>query len=118
MLKLLSVLLALSVSAPAYAELISMEGDLYTETSNENGIVLTSQVTKYRVIGTGVSMRIDEGKEVFYLGRSCDAFSQRLGDGKWQWTNSGVLLEFNGGAVFSFRFELKTNDDALLKCIN
>ncbi len=41
-----------------------------------------------------------------YLGVSCDAYSESLGEGAWCWANGGVQVEFSGEAFGLWRYEL------------
>lgn len=70
---------------PAAAPISSQGGNDWQYTSNENGVVMTSQ-------GRGVTI---------YLGRSCNAVSPQYGDGKWEWSNGGWMVTV-GDKQFGF----------------
>ena len=112
----LAALVLAAGAGPARAQLISSEGDRYAETTNANGIVLTSEHPKYRIVGQGPQARVVSRPEVFYLGRSCDAYNEHFGDGRWSLSDAGVFVEFVEGATISFRFGLRTQDPRLTDC--
>ena len=61
---------------------------------NANGYVLQPD-TRYRA------------RETIYLGKSCDAYSDAYNsNGRWCWTNAGVLISYDNGERFSMRMEL------------
>ena len=73
----------------------SADGHAYNVTCNENGFVLTSVYPVFRFIENGALSTIEEGIEVLYLGKSCDAFTQTFGKGEWGWANGGYLATFD-----------------------
>lgn len=62
--------------------------DVARNICNSNGYVLSDIA--------GAAGGANSGNSKLYLGVSCDAFSDRLGQGAWCWGNGGVLAEFNG----------------------
>jgi hypothetical protein len=92
-------ILAALLTSPAYAEVepVSSSGDIYTVSENVNGFVLTSKYPKSHFIEQGASSYFVEGPDVFYFGRSCDAFHKLFGNGTWSWANAGYGAQFEGG---------------------
>jgi len=77
----IAVSLLLITCGAAYAETrtyIDGSGTKYSYSVNENGAVLTPM----------------DGSASLYLGRSCDAYSQRYGAGRWGWAGGGFVIEF------------------------
>jgi hypothetical protein len=95
-------ILAAMLTSPAYAEVerTSDSGDRYTVSENEHGFVLTSKFPKSHFIDQGAYSYYVEGRDVFYFGRSCDAFHKLFGNGTWFWVNAGY------GAQFESEFSL------------
>ena len=92
-------MLAALLTSPAYAEVepVSSSGDIYTFSENVNGFVLTSKYPKSRFIEQGASSYFVDGPDVFYFGRSCDAFHELFGNGSWSWANAGYGAQFESG---------------------
>ncbi|MBN9671339.1 hypothetical protein [Roseibium aggregatum] len=83
---------------PAYARnipyvAIGGDGLLYEVTSNRNGYVFTSILETYRFqpSGNAFAGEILAGKQVTYLGASCDAST---GNASGTWSVSGTGLDF------------------------
>lgn len=72
----------------------SSAGHDYSLSCNSNGYVLNSIAPVSRFLGQGASTYIQRQTEVIYLGQSCDAFSELLGNGQWCWANGGFLAIF------------------------
>lgn len=89
-----------TLPAQADIERISSDGDTYVVSENENGFVLTSKYPKSRFIEDGSNSQFIEVWEIFYFGKSCDTYHERLGDGTWSWANAGF------GADFANRFSI------------
>ncbi len=98
---------------PAYAEdveflVIGADGMFYAAPSNPNGYVLTSVLDKYRfemTSGDGFSGKLLAGKDVVYLGASCDAVTGNV-SGKWVNDSTGLnfVVEASNGQRLDFRF--------------
>jgi len=84
----------------------SSEGHQYAHQLNEHGAVLTSEFPVTRFVGKGALSRSITQIEVLYLGKSCDAFSEILGEGTWSWANGGVFVEFDTRRVEFWRQEI------------
>ncbi len=72
------------------------EGRIYELACNSSGYVLTPADPVVRLAEPGA---LREPLEPFqtqpiYLGRSCDAFSEVLGEGEWGWAAGGVRIDF------------------------
>ena len=63
----------------------------YSGVCNAHGYVLEAEPS-YKLENTKGKLL----RSKLYLGKSCDAYSENLGDGAWCWTNAGVLTEFGG----------------------
>lgn len=61
------------------AHTLPIDGVTYALAVNESGAVLTSA----------------DGRTI-YLGRSCDVQSDQFGRGRWEWSNAGFAIRFNG----------------------
>lgn len=73
----------------------SSDGHSYQMTCNENGFVLTSDYPVARFIENGVLSEVEEGIEILFLGKSCDAFTAVYGDGTWGLANGGFAVSFD-----------------------
>lgn len=107
----LSLAITIAIGASALAiqtghAYTSGEGHAYTLTCNSNGYILRSIAPVSRFIGQGANTRVLRNTEVIYLGRSCDAFSDVLGQGKWCWANGGFVAELEGARIGFPRQEL------------
>ncbi len=74
---------------------ISGDGDQYFIQYNKNGAVLTS-VNEKHIIANNASGKVTSKKLKLYIGKDCDAFSKVYGNGSWEWSNGGFLIEFKG----------------------
>tara|TARA_E500000081_G_scaffold97210_1_gene98268 strand:+ start:229 stop:657 length:429 start_codon:yes stop_codon:yes gene_type:complete len=105
---ILSILVTLPIIAQA--RYISGAGHSYNLSCNKNGYTLTSEnpvgrfyMNKYG----GFAPRLPVyDTEVIYLGTSCDAYSELLGEGKWEWSNAGFRVMFNSVFIDFPRGEL------------
>jgi hypothetical protein len=104
--KYIFVILSGFISQDAHAEatlvLTSSEGHAYRVNCNRNGYVLTSIYPVSRFINGSSGVRVYRGKEIIYLGSSCDSFTNSYGPGKWGWANGGIRVEFSGGEFIGF----------------
>lgn len=73
---------------------------------NQSGFVLRSQYPVTRFHEAGAASSVTRQKETLYLGRSCDASSTVLGEGKWCWANGGFFAEFDQNRMGFPRQEL------------
>lgn len=83
---------------PAYAKAvknvaIGSDGYLYAVEANPSGYVFKSLLDKYgfNVAGDGFGTQILAGREIYYLGKSCDAAN---GTSHGSWTRDGTGLFF------------------------
>lgn len=83
---------------PAYAKgvrnvAIGSDGYLYAVDANPSGYVFKSLLDKYgfSVAGDGFGTEVLAGKEIYYLGKSCDAAN---GTSHGSWTRDGTGLFF------------------------
>jgi len=60
--------------------------------TSSNGI--TFQV-KYNEHGAVLNSTNNSENLTLYLGRSCDAYSKRFGEGSWSWANGGTVVDFS-----------------------
>lgn len=90
-------LVFLAHQAFADVERVSTDGDVYVVSENENGFVLTSKYPKSRFVERGSASYFSDGADIFYFGRSCDTFHERLGTGTWGWANAGFGADFQNG---------------------
>lgn len=103
----LSLALTLSItSASAQNVRTSASSHEYYLTCNSNGYVLTPTNPLHVFADTSVASSIIRGTEIIYLGRSCDAFSQTLGGGKWCWANGGFSADLGSTSISFPRQEL------------
>jgi hypothetical protein len=73
----------------------------YDAMCNANGYVLAPGPSAQLQSASGKTLR-----SKLYLGISCDAYSENLGEGAWCWTNAGVLTEFDGETFPLTHYEL------------
>ncbi len=71
---------------------VSLDGDLYGYEQNIHGAVLTPVDGVSPVVPPNNAE--ENATEVIYLGRSCDAFSEALGEGVWNQRDGGFVVEF------------------------
>ncbi len=73
---------------------LSTDGTVFAFEENRHGAVLTSiEPTETPLVIDGAAPRIAVG-DILYLGRSCDAFSDDFGEGRWSMTSAGFIVEF------------------------
>ncbi len=97
-MRYLTVVMGLALAGPGAAQggtFLSADGSEFEFEKNRHGAVLTSVEPQSQSVfaGAGATPRFSPG-EVLYLGRSCDAFTRQFGDGTWNATEDGVLVEF------------------------
>ncbi len=90
---------------------VSSYGDEYSYSSNENGAVLRSLYPKAWFIEGGANSRIVRGIDVLYLGKSCGAYHDEFGNGRWWWRNGGFGAEFDDFKIFFPRQEIEAGED-------
>ena len=94
-------------------------GHEYEGNCNTDGYVLKSKYPVTRTIGKGYKTEYVSGIEKLYLGRTCDAYHEIYGSGRWCWANGGFIAEF-ADARFPFaRQELfcPSDEDLGLECV-
>ena len=102
MLRLLSVFwVSLAGSAVAQTpQFLSADGALFEYIQNEHGVVLT-------VVEQGEGLLVDpeaaepvtKTGDIVYLGRGCEAYSRKLGNGRWRATDGGFLVSFRRSQI-------------------
>ncbi|MEL7526659.1 MAG: hypothetical protein AAFN16_12850 [Pseudomonadota bacterium] len=109
-LKTLSTSLAILgfLSTAAVAQEFDYVGDnhSWSLSCNASGYVLKSQYPVTRFFEAGAASSVTREKETLYLGRSCDASSTTMGEGKWCWANGGFFAEFERHRIGFPRQEL------------
>lgn len=90
-------LLFILASSPASA-FVSSAGHVYSGQCNAHGMVLQSQHPVGRHLGVGADGPTVE-IETVYLGKGCDAYSERLGGGEWGWANGGFTIDFPDASI-------------------
>ncbi|WP_421979297.1 hypothetical protein [Roseibium sp.] len=83
-------------SAASLSEEFGYVGDnhSWSLSCNASGYVLKSQYPVTRFFEAGAASSVTRERETLYLGRSCDASSTTMGEGKWCWANGGFFAEF------------------------
>lgn len=79
------------------SQFLSADGILFEYEQNRHGVVLTAtSQDDIFVVETAPEAEEPMTKigDAVYLGRGCDAFSRKLGDGSWQSVNGGFLVQF------------------------
>ncbi|TFF19867.1 hypothetical protein E3C22_19580 [Jiella endophytica] len=93
-----SIALAISLLAipcGARAASVVADGHEYDVTCTADGYRLASKYPVSRMVGTGAGSHLVEGREILYLGRSCDAYTKVFGYGSWCWANGGFFAKFD-----------------------
>lgn len=105
---------AFLLSGSASAEDFDYVGDnhSWSLTCNFSGYVLRSQYPVTRFHEAGANSSVTRERETLYLGKSCDATSSVLGDGKWCWANGGFVAQFDRSKMGFPRQELICPDPA------
>lgn len=85
---------------------VSSYGDEYSISTNENGVVLRSLYPKAWFIEGGANSRVVRGIDVLYFGKSCDAFHEEFGKGRWWWINGGFGADFDNFKISFPRQEI------------
>lgn len=95
-------------SAAASSEEFDYAGDnhSWSLSCNAYGYVLKSQYPVTRFFEAGAASSVTRERETLYLGRSCDASSTTMGEGKWCWANGGFFAEFERHRIGFPRQEL------------
>ncbi|WP_420333632.1 hypothetical protein [Roseibium sp.] len=107
-LLLSSVAFFIFLSNAALSEQFDYVGDnhSWSLSCNASGYVLKSQYPVTRFFEAGAASSVTRERETLYLGRSCDASSTTMGEGKWCWANGGFFAEFERHRVGFPRQEL------------
>lgn len=108
---LTAIFIATALASPLWSEeafvYISGAGHGYTMDCNRNGYVLTSVNPVGRRIGdVGALIQTIYDTETIYLGASCDAYAELLGNGEWAWSNGGFIVYFENLTIGFPRQEL------------
>lgn len=108
---LTAALIATALASPVMGEepfvYVSGAGHGYTLDCNRNGYVLTSVNPVGRRTGeVGALIQTIYETETIYLGASCDAYSELLGNGEWAWGNGGFIVDFGDFRIGFPRQEL------------
>ncbi len=78
---------------------LSTNGAVFSFEQNQHGAVLTSIEQTGNASASSVSgPRIHVG-DVIYLGKSCDAFSEKFGEGSWMAISAGFVVDFAIGRI-------------------
>lgn len=97
MLRVYLVLLVFMTGA-AFAQeqqFLSSNGILFDYEQNQHGVALTAtEQADGLLINADETQSVKKLGEAVYLGRGCDAFSLKLGNGSWQSTEGGFLVQF------------------------
>ncbi len=103
MLRVFGGVLSMVASMAAAQDLrfVSTDGDLFAFEENRHGAVLTALPSDGAAIIGTPGQRLTRSGDIVYLGRSCDAFSERFGGGSWRWTDGGFIVFF-GATRLSF----------------
>ena len=95
-MRYMMVVVGLALAGPGAAQggtFLSADGSEFQFEKNRHGAVLTSIPPQGETVFSGGVPQFAPG-EVLYLGRSCDAYARRFGDGTWNATEDGVLVDF------------------------
>lgn len=89
-----TVLLA-TTAAAQNQQFLSSDGATFLYETNKHGAVLTSvEPPVGGIVAISPSEPAVAPGQVLYLGRSCDAFSRKFGEGRWTVTEGGFFIEF------------------------
>lgn len=102
----LALLLAAGPVAAQDWTYVSSYGDEYSIAKNDNGVVLRSLYPKAWFIEGGANSRVVKGIDVLYFGKSCDAFHDEFGKGRWWWINGGFGADFDNFKISFPRQEI------------
>ncbi|WP_439155381.1 hypothetical protein [Yoonia sp.] len=101
----MSVLLWCLLAGSSFAQapkFLSSDGTLFEFAQNKHGVVLTAvEQGQELLVDPVLSAPIKKSGDAIYLGRGCDAYSPKLGDGRWLATDGGFLVRF-GAATLAF----------------
>lgn len=86
----LNVLLVTSVNANLVYKFESGDGEAYRANYNEYGVIL-----------------INRSQNKIYLGKDCDTFSQKYGNGSWGQANGGFIVTFENFSIGFPKQEIK-----------
>lgn len=94
-MRYLFIVLAIVVASTATAQnqqYLATDGGLFAYKTNKYGAVLTSVEPFDETQTDDLAVRPGES---LYLGRACDAFSPKFGDGVWNRTEGGFFVTFD-----------------------
>lgn len=81
---------------------LSSDGTLFEYAQNRHGVVLTAiEQEESLLVDPALSAPINKSGDAVYLGRGCEAFHPKLGNGRWMVTDGGFLVRF-GAATLAF----------------
>lgn len=74
---------------------LSVDGTLFEYEQNRHGVVLTATGQDNTImVEPDATAKVTRIGDVIYLGRGCDAFSRKFGDGRWEATEGGFVVNF------------------------
>ena len=102
MLRVLSVFLVfLAGSAAAQTpQFLSTDGGLFDYTQNEHGVVLTViEQNDSLLVTPDTAKPVTKVGDIVYLGRGCEAYNRKFGNGRWRATGGGFLVSFRRAEI-------------------
>ncbi|MBE0412161.1 hypothetical protein [Yoonia sp.] len=102
MLRIL-VILSAFYAGSAFAQnqrFLSADGTVFDYAQNRHGVVLTVVEQGSDIFVVNADSPPDRGtQEEIYLGRGCEAYSRKFGDGSWHETTGGFWVKFTNTTI-------------------
>ena len=91
----------LAGSAVAQApQFLSTDGALFGYAQNEHGVVLTViEQNNSLLVTPDAAEPVTKVGDIVYLGRGCEAYSRKFGNGRWHATGGGFLVNFRRAEI-------------------
>ena len=81
-------------------QFLSSDGAVFDYTQNEHGVVLTViERTDGLLVNPDVAGPVTKTGDIIYLGRGCEAYSRKFGNGRWRATGGGFLVSFRRSQI-------------------
>lgn len=81
-------------------QFLSTGGALFDYTQNEHGVVLTViEQNDSLLMNPDPAEPVTKVGDIIYLGRGCEAYSRKFGNGRWHAMDGGFLVSFRRAEI-------------------
>lgn len=81
-------------------QFLSTGGALFAYDQNQHGVVLTViEQNDSLLVTPDAAEPVTQVGDIVYLGRGCEAYSRKFGNGRWRATGGGFLVSFRRAEI-------------------